>query len=49
MPVQSETLTAPAEALTARAEALREIPPRSGTAFVLEPGDVLTIVDPEGE
>ncbi|HEV3087140.1 MAG TPA: urea carboxylase-associated family protein [Candidatus Elarobacter sp.] len=28
---------------------LIEIPPRSGTAFVLERGDVLTIVDPEGE
>ncbi|HEY0393324.1 MAG TPA: urea carboxylase-associated family protein [Candidatus Elarobacter sp.] len=28
---------------------LTELAPRSGTAFVLERGDVLTIVDPEGE
>jgi uncharacterized protein len=42
MPVQSE-------ALTAHGAQLREIPPRSGTAFVLERGDVLTVVDPEGE
>jgi len=42
MSVQSEALTAPGEALT-------ELAPRSGTAFVLERGDVLTIVDPEGE
>ena len=28
--------------------ALTEIPPRSGTAFVLERGDELTIVDPDG-
>jgi uncharacterized protein YcgI (DUF1989 family) len=31
------------------AAALTEIPPRSGTAFVLERGAMLTIVDPEGE
>jgi len=31
------------------AAALTEIPPRSGTAFVLERGAILTIVDPEGE
>ncbi len=42
MPVQSEALSAPGEAPT-------ELAPRSGTAFVLEPGDVLTIVDLEGE
>jgi uncharacterized protein YcgI (DUF1989 family) len=30
-------------------QALTTIPPRSGTAFVLERGDVLTVVDPEGE
>ena len=30
-------------------EALTELAPRTGTAFVLEPGDVLTVVDPEGE
>jgi uncharacterized protein YcgI (DUF1989 family) len=41
MPVQSE-------ALTAHGTALREIAPRSATAFVLERGDVLTIVDAEG-
>ncbi|HEX3464730.1 MAG TPA: urea carboxylase-associated family protein [Candidatus Elarobacter sp.] len=29
--------------------ALTELAPRSGTAFVLERGDVLTIVSPEGE
>jgi hypothetical protein len=28
---------------------LTEIPPRGGTAFVLEAGEVLTVVDPEGE
>ncbi len=31
------------------AAALTEIPPRSGTAFVLERGSTLTIVDPRGE
>jgi uncharacterized protein len=31
------------------AAALTEIPPRSGTAFVLERGAVLTVVGPEGE
>jgi uncharacterized protein len=30
-------------------EALSELAPRSGTAFVLERDDVLTVVDPEGE
>jgi uncharacterized protein YcgI (DUF1989 family) len=29
--------------------ALSELPARSGTAFLLERGDVLTIVDPQGE
>ncbi len=32
-----------------QATALTEIPPRSGTAFVLERGATLTIVDPQGE
>jgi uncharacterized protein len=35
--------------VSVQGEALTEIPPRSGTAFVLERGAVLTIVDPEGE
>jgi len=30
-------------------EALTELAPRTGTAFVLERGDVLTVVGPEGE
>lgn len=32
-----------------QSEALTELAPRTGTAFVLERGDVLTIVSPEGE
>jgi uncharacterized protein len=32
-----------------QSEALTELAPRTGTAFVLEAGDLLTIVDPEGE
>ena len=34
--------------MSVQSEALVEIPPRSGTAFVLERGALLTIVDPEG-
>jgi uncharacterized protein len=44
VPVQGEALS-PAS----RVETLTTIPARTGTAFVLERGDVLTIVDPEGE
>jgi uncharacterized protein YcgI (DUF1989 family) len=32
-----------------QAQALTTIPPRSGTAFVLERGATLTVIDPEGE
>lgn len=32
-----------------QSEALTELAPRTGTAFVLERGAVLTVVDPEGE
>ncbi len=35
--------------MSVQAAPLTELPARSGTAFVLECGDVLTIVDPEGE
>jgi hypothetical protein len=35
--------------MSVHAAPLIEVPPRSGTAFVLERGEVLTIVDPEGE
>ncbi len=35
--------------LSVSAPALITIPPRSGTAFVLEPGDLLSVVDLEGE
>ncbi|MBV8298835.1 MAG: urea carboxylase-associated family protein [Candidatus Eremiobacteraeota bacterium] len=34
--------------VSVHSEALTEIPPRSGTAFVLERGEELTIVDPDG-
>jgi len=34
--------------LPVQGQALTEIPPRSGTAFELEQGQTLTIVDPEG-
>ncbi|HEY0613947.1 MAG TPA: urea carboxylase-associated family protein [Candidatus Elarobacter sp.] len=31
-----------------QAAALNELAPRTGTAFVLEPGETLTVIDPEG-
>ncbi len=36
-------------ALSVSAPRLTEVPPRSGTAFVLERGATLTVVDPQGE
>ncbi len=36
-------------ALSVSRPAIAEIPPRSGTAFILERGALLTVVDPEGE
>ncbi|GAC1570976.1 MAG: urea carboxylase-associated family protein [Candidatus Elarobacter sp.] len=35
--------------LSLRGARVAEIPPRSGAAFVLERGETLTVVDPEGE
>jgi uncharacterized protein YcgI (DUF1989 family) len=35
--------------MSVHGQALTSIPPRSGTAFVLEQGALLTIVDPDGE
>lgn len=35
--------------MSVQATRVIELPPRSGTAFLLELGDVLTVVDPEGE